>query len=92
MTKEYGIHLETMGSHETNPFQKGERTMAEWISGDERLPRMGRKVLVADNTGYVSLAYMTDKGEWIPGFEVKLGGFYIAHWMPLPDPPEVEDD
>ena len=56
-----------------------------WIPVTERLPEFGDVVLVCDSKGYVNkdFRYEAD-GKW------KLTDF-VRHWMPLPEPPEVQE-
>ena len=56
-----------------------------WIPVSERLPEFGDVVLVCDSKGYVNkdFRYEAD-GKW------KLTDF-VRHWMPLPEPPEVQE-
>ena len=68
--------------------------MSEWISVKDRLPEFGENVLTYSPEEKVSPkycnAYIGENGEWIERsfFERPLGK--VTHWMPLPEPPEVE--
>jgi len=58
--------------------------MTDWISVDDRLPPFGKAILTYDPTTgrHIHLVYWPPrKGIWET----------VTHWMPLPDPPEVDD-
>ena len=66
--------------------------MAEWIPVTERLPQIGRNVLIFSIKGYCAEGYFNGSGwsqyrwcAWINPQEV-------THWMPLPEPPEEGAD
>lgn len=52
----------------------------EWISVKDRLPEKGKSVLVYWDDGF-------DIGEYVGG---EVG--YDIYWMPLPEPPERDDE
>ena len=59
----------------------------EWIPVTERLPEVGRRVLVTDGK-HVSFGYDLRGGEgnlWCAQFPCNDGE--VTHWMPLPEPP-----
>lgn len=65
---------------------------SEWISAEERLPKVATKVLVTDGK-YVSLGYVLNMGDsglcpWV----VQQPVFHrdVTHWMPLPEPPKMK--
>lgn len=66
----------------------------EWIKCSERMPDIGKSVLVVINGKYVNSASYTQwdgaktaKGR-APRFEDLRGIVYgVTHWMPLPEPP-----
>ena len=66
--------------------------MSEWISPEERLPKIGERVLIAReyNPGeppIVEQAILTPGGWWkVWGTNCKR----IIAWRAMPDPPEVE--
>lgn len=68
--------------------------MNEWIQVKDALPPMGKKVLVAfhDSGGsVVDAAWLCSNFEWdVANWEVPNS--LITHWMPLPQPPEVDDE
>lgn len=59
---------------------------SEWISVNEKLPKIGVPVLVTDKQGNVCIRAITckinGKKRW------SQGKSDITHWMPLPNPPE----
>lgn len=74
----------------------------EWISVYKQLPAFGRGVLVAIDTGAITIAFRTEDTN--PGYRKEyawqlFGDKYktfglddlsfnqITHWMPLPEPP-----
>ncbi len=70
--------------------------MSEWISVKDRLPELGKPVLVFDTYGSVktkgSIKQVTrnknsQKGFW--GIDWKFGPVEprYSHWMPIPAPP-----
>ena len=67
----------------------------KWISVKDRLPEFGENVLTYSPEEKVSPkycnAYIGKNGEWIERafFERPLGK--VTHWMPLQEPPEVEE-
>ena len=58
-----------------------------WIPCSERLPEVYERVLTADKDGNVIENFRcnikTGALEWSKGF-------WITHWMPMPEPPESE--
>ncbi len=73
--------------------------MNEWISVKDELPKINQDILVADNLKQVKASYL---GVDILGvkywhtveqrYDFNSGFKRVTHWMPLPDPPEVEND
>lgn len=69
--------------------------MSEWIKCSERMPEIGRRVLIVQHGKYVSSATLyqweaakTEKGRK-PRFEDFRGIVSdVTHWQPLPSPPE----
>ena len=64
-------------------------TIDGWISVKDRLPEEGVRVLVWEKHGSAYVAYVNKQvsGVWQIG---DTNGAIITHWMPLPEPPEVE--
>ena len=65
--------------------------VSQWISVKDRLPPEMDKVLVASKpkeTYYIDFAWWTGHG-WYRGYR-KSSYKNVTHWMPLPEPPEVE--
>lgn len=73
----------------------------EWISVKDRLPEIGQKVLVFDVDAELDISkdihifsfecdedgyYWSDEGGWWNDFE------NVSHWMPLPEPPEMNNE
>ena len=63
----------------------------KWISVEERLPWMNKKVLVTD--GFIVVeAHYNGRAEWIHnGHCMETGGVIVTHWMSLPEPPKGEE-
>ena len=65
----------------------------EWISVKDKLPDDVKDVIVCDEFGLVYPAYYyTFDGCWMYSFAAERCEHKITHWMPLPTPPESEDD
>lgn len=67
--------------------------MGEWIRVDDRLPENGEDVLVYQKGGVhggrdMDIEYLQGDGYWSD--QGLFSG--ITHWMPLPKPPEVNDN
>ncbi len=65
-----------------------EECCPRWFGVEEKLPEEQEWVLTYRNE-MIWPAYRNSLGEW-----VDEGGIvsYITHWMPLPDPPEEEEE
>ncbi|MEE1069057.1 MAG: DUF551 domain-containing protein [Paludibacteraceae bacterium] len=69
-------------------YDNGYRKQSEWISVDERLPDVRRKVMLYSPTDGINIGHRLDE----------VGRFYVGkaypdrptHWMPLPEPPKGE--
>ena len=61
---------------------------SQWISVTDGLPESEEEVLVltVSKTGNVNV----DKGYLLNGRFVHRGSAVVTHWMPLPEPPEVD--
>lgn len=73
--------LHVLQKQESNPLN-------EWISVKDRLPRCGDRVIMTDGV-FVCEAFLSISGKW------KRNGIdwiesEITHWMPMPEPPEME--
>lgn len=63
-------------------------TVGRWINPEEAQPEFGRKVLVQNAAGAISVAARSDKFDR-PDIFMDDGGMYaqqITAWMPLPEP------
>ena len=61
-----------------------------WIPVEERLPEVGEFVLVAEKKGGITESFVDfEDYETRDGIEW-FGADEVTHWMPLPEPPEVE--
>lgn len=65
----------------------------EWVSVFDRLPEPGERVLATD-CGFVGEFYINKRGQW-QRYNVNCSELLMAldilYWMPLPAPPEKED-
>lgn len=57
----------------------------QWISVEDRLPELGIWVLTFDGASGIWIGYCFD-GVWIIQGAIST----VTHWMPLPEPPEVQ--
>ena len=58
-----------------------------WISVEERLPEVGQRVLVCSLYDLQNIGWHLGDGRW----QIKTAyPDTPTHWMPLPEPPEVE--
>ena len=61
----------------------------EWISVEERLPEPDTEVLARRSIGMDVECYHKEAGGYWSWDEYS-GKWRVTHWMPLPEPPEVE--
>ena len=69
------------------------RSVPRWIPCSERLPEIGARALICAVDGCRTTARYCADGEW----HLTTGGFLhdgnvVTHWMPLPEPPEMEKE
>lgn len=66
------------------------RAAPRWIPVGERLPEPRVTVLAVPLLGGVILGYYDDeRSQWNDAEnELRLAGFSVTHWMPLPEPPK----
>lgn len=60
--------------------------MAEWISVEDKLPKIGESVLVCDECGDVYTDLIEVDGSWAKEIS-RIYGVRYLYWMPLPEPP-----
>lgn len=70
---------------------------SRWIPVEERLPEKNESVLVRFETGNMGVCFWVIKDKFTLGWKVWTDDGWIqdcdagpTHWMPLPEPPEVE--
>ena len=61
-----------------------------WIPVSERLPETNRLVLILTRLGTQFTAGHYPDGNWYTPTDEIWGE--VTHWMPLPPPPEVDDE
>ena len=60
-------------------------TLSEWISIDDRLPKIADDVIVfSDDKCQIDIGFLMN-GKW---FSDRGELHTVTHWMPLPNPPE----
>ena len=57
----------------------------KWINVEDRLPKIGDRVIVWQRQALEAVRYEGDK---FNRFGANL--IYVTHWMPLPEPPEAD--
>lgn len=62
--------------------------MCEWISVKDRMPDVGVPVLLWNVDGFAYVDTWSKFGCWT----ITPTTGEVTHWMPLPEPPESEDD
>lgn len=70
--------------------------MSEWISVKERLPGLRELCIITDPTmKYCFVAFFVDAMPFyhfqVNGSPMQVNTQSITHWMPLPNPPKVEE-
>jgi len=59
-------------------------TLSDWISIDDRLPKVGEDVIVFSDDKYqIDIGFLIDK-KWYSDRGLLPT---VTHWMPLPNPP-----
>lgn len=73
------------------------QTVGGWISVKDRLPEVGDTVLFTGMSSYGT--WFSTKRGWFDGTfwkrdegETVYSSTPVTHWMPLPEPPEEEND
>lgn len=66
--------------------------MSDWISVEERLPKVGDKVLLYEHDGFlrnICVDLITDYANaCLMRDEYDARWDAVTHWMPLPEPPK----
>lgn len=72
----------------TSDNKTSDKKISEWISVEERLPEDGQRVLVCSLYDLQNIGWLLGDGRW----QIKTSyPDTPTHWMPLPEPPEVEE-
>ena len=61
----------------------------EWISVKDRLPQEGRAILIYTDYGKQATAYLSDN-LFIDWMRPQHSYGSVTHWMPVPNPPEMQ--
>ena len=64
---------------------------ATWIPVTERLPQIGRNVLMFSAKGRCAEGEFSGSGWWQFRWGAWISEQEVTHWMPLPDPPGGAD-
>ena len=87
---------ETISYVKEAPTIGAQPVMSDWIKCSERMPPIGKDVLVYVRTWYshnVQFAYRYSESIWSIPQHCGVNNDSVSHWMPLPDPPkEVDED
>ncbi len=77
---------------EINKDQLAEST--RWIPCRERLPENGQAVIGCDRSGFITRFRFDGDAPpcWVDDHEEFFPLNRIVAWMPLPDPPEMEEE
>ena len=68
-----------------------EQDVPGWISVKDRLPEDDATYLVYGRNGYgIVFAIYYGDGEWLTCDDLTNITRFVAHWMPLPEPPKEE--
>ena len=67
-------------------------TVQEWISVEDRLPEPWEQVLIYSRHDFCESAfYIGVPGKWCSTWNHEmLDADSVTHWMPMPEPPEME--
>lgn len=73
-------------------YKDGKRDAQKWISVKDRLPEDGERVLTLDEYGDIRIEqYGEQEYDWFDDGTGLNSMTTILYWMPLPEPPEVEE-
>jgi hypothetical protein len=65
----------------------------EWINVNDRLPELGRDVLILTSYSKMATAHIDDETKpsygWIDCMRGQHSYGSVTHWMPLPEPPKT---
>ena len=75
------IHIQGMPAADVQPVDR-------WISVKDRLPEVGKVVIVCDKQGGVGAMELLSNGQWYHR-GMAWSAEWILYWQPLPEPPEA---
>lgn len=87
-TERVGDEYSRLGTQYKWEGWQARAAQSEWISVEERLPKINTYVLAVTHRGLVISDRVCDYGrgkEWVSGHSDNP----ITHWQPLPEPPET---
>jgi hypothetical protein len=66
----------------------------QWIPVSKRLPEDNNEVIVFDGESVIVAIHQSSVPQWSGHYAYYHGTWYqvVTHWMPLPPPPEVDDE
>lgn len=63
------------------------QAIGEWISVEERLPKVDELVLVSTFGGFLTTDFVKPNGKWCGHWQQN-----VSYWMPLPQPPQMKGE
>lgn len=87
--KPYGESLRNEARNNLEEYIAELEAAQRWIPVSERLPEANQYVLVFDAKKNISVDFLTTSGNVEKYFW--LCNHPVTHWMPLPEPPEVQE-
>lgn len=79
-------------------YARGKKDAVKWISVEERLPEVGKEVLICDaRDSFLGMFFLVERKSdkvyfWHDGGGWRLPSDEVTHWMPLPEPPKDGGD
>lgn len=88
-----GMTYEALFMNDKQATENEQEKTSGWISVEEQLPETYVPVLAFDRFGHIHDRYMYNCNDGTPLFtaEYLTTSKDVTHWMPLPEPPDVEE-